>query len=130
MRLMKMFVPTSILCNESFGLTTEADKTMRTSILIWITLLPCIAFGATDCRTVEYPDHFEAVCDGETGYVPPQSQVQDSPAARADFNPVNEAKATRSQRAGKLDIIHELGARRYNPAPAASAVPDKPESVK
>jgi hypothetical protein len=107
-------------------LTTEEDKTMRTCILIWITLLPCVAFGGTDCRTVEYPDHFEAVCNGEAGYVPPQSQVQDSPAARADYRPVSEAMATRSQRAGKLDNIRELGTHRYNPVPVASAMPDKP----
>jgi hypothetical protein len=99
---------------------------MRTGILIWLTLLPCIAFGATDCRTVEYSDHFEAVCIGEAGYVPPQAQVMDSPAARADYKPASEAMATRSQRAGKLDNIRELGTNRYNPVPVASAVPGKP----
>jgi hypothetical protein len=38
---------------------------MKIIISLLMVLLPCAAF-ATDCRIVEYPDHTEAVCVGDT----------------------------------------------------------------
>jgi len=38
---------------------------MRRIILLMMVLLPGMAFAATDCRIVEYPDHTEAVCVGD-----------------------------------------------------------------
>ena len=29
-------------------------------------LLPCTAFASGNCRLIEYPDHYEAICDGST----------------------------------------------------------------
>ncbi|KAB0670437.1 hypothetical protein F6V30_09825 [Oryzomonas sagensis] len=43
---------------------------MKKIILPGIVLMPCVVFGATDCRVVEYPDHYEAVCIGTTEQVP------------------------------------------------------------
>jgi hypothetical protein len=36
-----------------------------------------MSFARTDCRTVEYPDHFEAVCVGDEKAIP----VPDAPSA-------------------------------------------------
>ena len=38
---------------------------MRKIITIGMVLLPCMAFANTDCRVINYPDHYEAVCIGD-----------------------------------------------------------------
>lgn len=38
---------------------------MRKIISLVMVLLPCTAFAATNCRVIEYPDHYEAVCVGD-----------------------------------------------------------------
>lgn len=43
---------------------------MRKIISLGMVLLPCTAFAATDCRVVEYPDHYEAVCIGDAEQKP------------------------------------------------------------
>jgi hypothetical protein len=37
---------------------------MKRLIFTGLALVPCAVFAATDCRVVEYPDHYEAVCVG------------------------------------------------------------------
>jgi hypothetical protein len=57
---------------------------MRTFIAIMIVLLPSMAFAATTCRTVEYPDHTEAICMDDTAPSPAPSRIDgqnQSPAA-------------------------------------------------
>ena len=41
---------------------------MKKLLSIGLLLLPCSVF-ASDCRVVEFPDHFEAICTGEAGPV-------------------------------------------------------------
>jgi hypothetical protein len=43
---------------------------MRIIILLVMVLLPCAAFAGTNCRVVEYPDHYEAICDGDAEKTP------------------------------------------------------------
>ena len=38
---------------------------MRTVILVFMVVVPSMAFASTDCRLLEYPDHFEAICIGD-----------------------------------------------------------------
>jgi hypothetical protein len=38
---------------------------MRKIILLGILLTPCMAFATNNCRMVEYPDHYEAICDAD-----------------------------------------------------------------
>lgn len=40
---------------------------MRRALLLGMMLpfLPRAAFPATDCRVVAYPDHYEAICEGD-----------------------------------------------------------------
>jgi hypothetical protein len=33
-------------------------------IILLMLLLPCISFASTNCKLVEYKDHYEAICDG------------------------------------------------------------------
>jgi hypothetical protein len=37
---------------------------MKKLISLVMFLLPCTALAGTDCRVVEFPDHYEAICDG------------------------------------------------------------------
>jgi hypothetical protein len=53
---------------------------MKTIILLGIVLVPCVAF-ATDCRVVEFPDHYEAVCTGDAPQTPASSASLASPAS-------------------------------------------------
>ena len=48
---------------------------MRKIILLVMVLLPGMAFAATDCRIVEYPDHTEAVCVGDAEQTPASHQT-------------------------------------------------------
>lgn len=48
---------------------------MRKIISLLMVLLPCMAFAATDCRVIEYPDHSEAVCVGDAEQTPTSSQI-------------------------------------------------------
>ena len=38
---------------------------MRALLLAVIMLMPCATLAATNCRIVEYSDHYEAVCIGD-----------------------------------------------------------------
>ncbi len=38
---------------------------MKIFIMMGTVLLPSLAVGATDCRVVEYPDRYEAICNGD-----------------------------------------------------------------
>jgi hypothetical protein len=47
---------------------------VRASLLLFIAAaVPCIANAGTDCKLVEYPDHYEAVCVGDEKYVPQET---------------------------------------------------------
>ena len=46
---------------------------MKTSIILGMVLLPCTAFASSDCRTVEYTDHYDVVCVGAAEQ-PPAAQ--------------------------------------------------------
>ncbi|MBJ6725977.1 hypothetical protein [Geomesophilobacter sediminis] len=43
---------------------------MKKLILIVIVLLPGLVGAASDCRVVDFQDHYEAVCDGEAASTP------------------------------------------------------------
>ena len=49
-------------------------KTMEICTIVGMLLLPSIVFAATDCRIIEYPDHYEAVCVGDEKNRPEQEQ--------------------------------------------------------
>jgi hypothetical protein len=57
---------------------------MRNKILLLMVLLPCTAFAGTDCRVVEYADHYEAICDGVAEQAPASSpkKPQDQPGVQ------------------------------------------------
>lgn len=42
-----------------------------TLITLFMVLLAYIASAGTDCRVIEYPDRYEAVCEGDAKYAPP-----------------------------------------------------------
>ena len=45
-------------------------------ILLVIAAIPCLVLASDDCRLIEYPDHYEAVCEGDATYAPPK-QTED-----------------------------------------------------
>jgi hypothetical protein len=51
---------------------------MRKLIVVML-LSACAEFAGADCRVVEYPDRYEAICDGAAGQAPasPQRSAQD-----------------------------------------------------
>ncbi len=50
-------------------------------ILLGIVLVPYTAFAATNCRVVEYPDHYEAICTGDAPPAAPSPAAPASPAS-------------------------------------------------
>lgn len=71
-------------------------------VLVAMVLLPRMVFAATDCRVVEYPDHYEAVCVGSEKYGPVQAKtaVQEKAAAQAQA-PAQSQEAAQAQTAAK-----------------------------
>jgi hypothetical protein len=43
----------------------SGGKKMKAPAVAILLLFPCIAFAASDCRVIEYPDRYVAVCDGD-----------------------------------------------------------------
>ena len=54
---------------------------MKKIIVLVLVLLSCATFAAATCRVVEYPDHNEAICDGDADQLnastPKTGQEQD-----------------------------------------------------
>jgi hypothetical protein len=48
---------------------------MKTIISLVMVLLPCMAFAATECHTVEYPDHTDAICVGDAAQSPASPRI-------------------------------------------------------
>jgi len=38
--------------------------------LLFVSLFPGIVYAKTNCRLVEFPDHYEAICEGDEKYIP------------------------------------------------------------
>lgn len=71
-----------------------------------LVLLPCLVFAVTDCRVVEYPDHFEAVCVGDPKYTPEQPE-------QADSNPAATKGAQASRKRQRIEDVRSLNAHRF-----------------
>ncbi len=54
---------------------------MKTIVLLGIMVMSTAAFAATDCRVVEFPDHYEAVCTGEAQRPPASISPESSPSS-------------------------------------------------
>jgi hypothetical protein len=88
---------------------------MREIVLLVLLLLPGPALATADCRVIEYPDHYEAICDGDVALkaaVTPTA-VQDpsaardqtlpsGPAAREQTNEDEETRIVRSELSKRL----------------------------
>jgi hypothetical protein len=43
-------------------------------LLIFLSvIIPTVPYAATNCRLVEFPDHYEAICEGDETYVPQET---------------------------------------------------------
>jgi hypothetical protein len=51
---------------------------MKNIILLVLLSVPCVAF-ASNCSIVDYPDHYEAICVGDTESTPVLSVATESP---------------------------------------------------
>lgn len=50
-------------------------ETIRKYIVAGMVLLPGMVIAATDCRVIEYPDHYDAVCVGDEKPGPVRDQT-------------------------------------------------------
>jgi hypothetical protein len=76
-------------------------------VLYWsIMALPSASFAATDCRYVEYPDHYEAVCTGDTAADTSRATTvnRPMPVARGKHRP--PGRYTEAAKAARLDLIN------------------------
>lgn len=87
-----------------------------------VAFLPCIAFAAKDCRVIEYPDHYEAVCVGDPKYALKQPE-------QPDYNPATTKGAQVSRKRQRIEEIRALNAHRFDAVEAQSA-PDAIEKRK
>jgi hypothetical protein len=74
---------------------------MRILIALGMLALPCMAFAATDCRVIEYQDHYEAICTGDekTGPVVNQSTKEPAPSAMQNrTDPPNDSRPSHMTR--------------------------------
>jgi hypothetical protein len=92
---------------------------MQNTILTVMLLLPSMAFGATNCRVVEFKDHYEAICIGDPRFVDQRQPEKPEQVAPTTANP--SGIGIRSRRAQKLEAVRSLGSQRYNTAVDASA---------
>ena len=81
-------------------------------IVTVLTLLPGLSFARTDCRAVEHPDHFEAVCVGDEKASP----VPDTPSAAPAQSIAPQQQAAPEQPRTSLPVSAE------QPKSAAAAV--------
>jgi len=100
---------------------------MKSMLCIIGIVVPCMAFAAPDCRVVEYPDHFEALCSGNPGPAAPQQPAQGQQVAPPAMNATGGGIPSR--RAGRLEQVRSLNSQRYSAATAAAAQ-NNPETVK
>jgi len=89
-------------------------------IIIAIIFVPYLTFAGTDCRVIEYSDHFEAVCIGNPKPVDLRQPVQPEHVVPPPAN--TNGVGIPSRRAQKLEQIRVLGSQRYAVDFAASAL--------
>lgn len=70
--------------------------------MFFAAVAPCMAFADTGCTLVEYPDHYEAVCEGDAKYVPqdtgdskPVTAIVVNGERRPPPSVMNDARAAR-----------------------------------
>jgi hypothetical protein len=78
-------------------------EAMRKIISLMIVLLPCAAFAATDCRFIEYPDHYEAICIGDADKTP-ASQIAEKERIPGQEQTLASAQTPESE---QLDVAPE-----------------------
>jgi len=79
------------------------------AVLLVVLAAPCAASQASDCRVLEYPDHYEAICIG----TPSGSAAQEKTAQMAvQQQPLPPSAAPREGEAGQVEIVRSgLGKR-------------------
>lgn len=87
-------------------------------LLAGLSFSPCMAFAAKDCRIIEYPDHYEAVCVGDPRYALKQPEL---PANAPDTT--KGAQVSRKRQ--RLEEIRSMNEHRFEaveaqPAPEAA----------
>jgi len=70
---------------------------MRKIILLVIVLLPCTTFAATNCRIIEYPDHYEAICVGDAEQTPASYQKTEQKPIPGQEQSIATAHASESE---------------------------------
>jgi hypothetical protein len=72
-------------------------KTKTKSILACLMIVPGVTFAATNCRVVEFVDHYEAICEGDEKSLPTREFRSSAPAKPHIVKPVESRTAAVSQ---------------------------------
>jgi len=103
---------------------------MRNGLVLGMLLLPSVAFAATDCRVVEYPDQYETVCVGDMSSLPapprPAETVQISPETQEPLS-VQSQVQTPIPGVPEVDPLQPLPIR-GEPLPRSAGMPAARES--
>ena len=102
---------------------------MKKIIIVGIVLLPCLVHGATNCKVVEFPDHYDASCIGDeksgqqavspssvvtspvTAPVPDQQAVSTPSAVTSDSAalPTKQAPVSAQTNVPQTPVVHRQG---------------------
>jgi hypothetical protein len=116
-----------MLSEQSDG--SEGRKTMRIFIVLGILLLPCLLYASTNCKVVEYGDHYDVSCSGDEKSAPASTQpaitntpVETAPVAAqqgesapsgvtADSSPAMQAHSAAQTGASQPPVVQRQGRR-------------------
>lgn len=90
---------------------------IRKYIVAGMVLMPGMVIAATDCRVIEYPDHYDAVCVGDEKPGPVQGQTAiptQAPAAQAPSTKQVNTQVTAQTEAARVPVT--IGQRRPDKA--------------
>jgi hypothetical protein len=80
---------------------------MKILLSLWMMLLPCVTFAGTGCQVINYPDHDEAVCVGDSEQTSASPQI-----TLHDQVPGHELTVASAQSAGSeqqnIDVPPEM----------------------
>jgi hypothetical protein len=88
---------------------------MKTILFLLAALSSTAAFAASDCRIVEYKDHFEAVCSGRSEQTAPPAASDSQPQepAAVQEQPEIPVIVVQEQADGEPVIVRSELARRH-----------------
>lgn len=95
---------------------------MRTLILLTMILTPLLSHAQTNCRSVELPDHVEAVCTGDE-----KAAAVDIPSTKSPARVVNQQLTASEQKQAPETVAIEPAGQQQDPATPQATQPKAPQ---